>query len=407
MKIRLFLTGTVFIGAFIGSVYAGSINPVSSPTGTFDVPQDEDYSGPYCSQSGFKLDYDQYHMQWNGIISKYHMGEDWNGMCGDDTDEGYPLRAIAFGKVVYVDDTGNSTKGKQLHIRYSFPYALAPNDVQTFDSVYLHITGINPSEVSFSGSGTGSFVSKGDVVAYLGGTGGTVGWPAHLHWEALWDDSISLTENTYQNPLTVDHALKYRAPSLIVDDRRDIVGHSTPAPGNWYTFTMQGNAPSSTMYIWHNGERKSLRNAIAAGWIPSKPILHERDGTWYYYIDVDNNFFENGKRYAIKTLISGPVFYILIPGNGFTEDRARLDMLHAVENDNGYDSVKTETYSVDYNWMSSFELYQMEFKLSNGDTAYVYQATSKTNPLIRYTSHYDTSSSTYSGWVPVNWNRMY
>ena len=407
MKARSFLISAVFIGGSVGFAYAGPISQVSSPAGLFGTPISDTQTGPYCSNPGYKIPIDQYHMQLNTGLPepKYHMGEDWNGKCGENTDEGYPLHALADGKVVFLDHDSVSGKGKRLYIRYSFPYAGASGDVATFNSAYLHMQNINGGLTWSQGvPGSGSNVTKGQNVGSLGKTGTTL---AHLHWEAHWDDVIGVDDNPYKNPLEIDHALKYRAPSLIVDDRRDLRGYSVPADGRWYYFIMQGNAPSSTMYIMRNGQRKSLKNAIAAGWIPSQGIRHEINGSWYYYTDVDINFFENGKKYAINALVSGISQYILIPRNGFQEDRARLDILHAVEHNTGYVSVKTETYGHDPNWTSDFELHQMKFQLSTNQTVYVYQATYKTNPLIRFTNHYDTATKQPTGWVPIDWNRLY
>ncbi len=401
MNVRSFLLTAAIIGGFIGSVYAAPIAPVGPPAGIFGLPYNENQTGPNCSTPGWKLD--QYHMQWNTDFSKYHMGEDWNGLCGGSTDENYPLLAIADGKVVYIDDVDDTSKGKQLYIRYSFPYAPGPSDVQTFDSAYLHINGV-ATGVTWSGSGTGSNVVMGQEVAYVGGTGG---WTPHLHWEVQWDDTISLSENSYQNPLTKSHALKYRAASLIVDDRKQSLGYTVLGDGQWYSFTMQGNAPSSTMYIKYNGERKSLKNAIAAGWIPSMGILYESGGSWYYYSDVDDNFFEDGKQYAISSLISGVEHLIPVPQNSFQRDRARLDMIHAVENDSRFADALIETYGYDPNWDPSWELHWMAFRLSDGRTAYVNQITYKTNRLVRNTNYYDPDLVQWTGWKWFDWNQLY
>ena len=344
-------------------------------------------------------------MQWNTDFSKYHMGEDWNGKCGGSTDENYPLLAIADGKVVYIDDVDDTSKGKQLYIRYSFPYAPGPSDVQTFDSAYLHINGV-ATGVTWSGLGTGSAVFEGDTVAYVGGTGG---WTPHLHWEVQWDDTIGLSENSYQNPLTKSHALKYRAASLIVDDRKQSIGYAVPGDGQWYSFTMQGNAPSSTMYIKYNNERKSLKNAIAAGWILYDGVQFKDNGVWYAYTDVDDNFFENGKEYAIAALISGVEHFIPVPQNGFQSDRARLDMIHAVENDSRFAEVHVETYGKEAPWNlnSAWDIHWMRFKLSDGRTAYVNQITLRSNPLVRNTSYYDPDLGQWTGWKWFDWNQLY
>ena len=413
MNLRsLAITATFVSGVVVCPVYAGPINPIAVTAGQFGPPISETQTGPQCSTPGSK--FDQYHMQWNtdinpstGLpINKYHIGEDWNGKCTGSADAGYPLLAISDGQVVYIDSVGSTAKGKQLHIRYSFPYSFGQNGLQTFDSVYLHISGVNPNEVTWSGPGTGSTVTRGDVVAYLGGTGG---WTPHLHWEAVWDnDSSLLTANSYQNPLTKTHALRYRAPSLIVDDHRDIRQYSLANNvGSWYIITMQGNAPSSTAYVSRNGQNKSLKNAIAAGWISSEGMLFEAPDGWRYYYNVDANFFESGKRYAIRALVSGVSLNIPVPRNGFQQDRARLDMIRAIENNTAFLEVRTETYGRNPNWSTDFEIHWMAFKLFGGGTAYVNTAVNKINPLIRYTAYQDPVTFAWSPWQQVDRNRLY
>ncbi len=330
----------------------------------------------------------------------YHMGEDWNGNCGGDTDAGYPLFAIADGKVSWKDDVNNSAGGYKLYIRYSFPYAHGSNGVQTWDSGYFHLNGFA------SGIGNGVTVYPGQEVAYLGGTGG---WPAHLHWEGQWDSSVSLTENSYKNPLTVSEALKYRAPSLVVDDRRDEIVYSAATGGYYTIFTMTGNATSSTAYIEWNNERKSLKKAIEAGWMDVHHLLYENGGSWYYYYDIDNNFFENGRQYAVSSNVSGSTLHIPVPRNNYQDDRARLDMIRAVENDPRFAEVNVNTYGKEAPWSvdSAWDIHWMQFKFSDGRTAYVNQLTNRSNPLMRNTAYYDPDLGQWTSWQWLDWNQLY
>lgn len=273
----------------LSAVLCGSLavaaQEAPAPTGQFGLPYNANQSwsttAPSCGRIGWipygDPDSHQYHMQFYSVVGKYHMGEDWNGKCGGNTDQGAPLLAIADGRVVFVDDSPNGMvqgQGKRLYIRHSFPYALTPGGVMTFDSVMLHLQRMGSR---ITGRGIG--VTKGETIAYLGKTGTR---DAHLHWEAQTDLNIPLGTNPYQNPLPKAYALGYRAPSLIVDDRRDIRSYPVAPGGRWFTFTMQGNAPSSTLYVSRNGQHKSLKNAIAAGWIPAQS----------YPFEADHNFFK-------------------------------------------------------------------------------------------------------------------
>ncbi|OHA83512.1 MAG: hypothetical protein A2937_00175 [Candidatus Yonathbacteria bacterium RIFCSPLOWO2_01_FULL_47_33b] len=381
---------------------------LAGTAGKFQPPYNEnEVWTPACGQgNGYKQD--QYHMQLNPDFTKYHLGEDWNGVCGGSTDLDAPLVAIADGQVTYLDAVDDSTKGKQLYIRYSFPYAKEAGGLVTFDSAYLHLNGFATGITWTSGvPNSGSIVTQGQPVAYIGGTGG---WIPHLHWEAQWDLNIPLTTNPYQNPLIKSQALQYRAPSLIVDDRRDSVDYTLPADGFWYTFTMTGNAPSSTTYVEYQGQKKTLKQAIAAGWIDAEGVIFDSAGSWYYYLDVDANFFENGKQYGFKPLLAGVTYHILVPRNNFQKDRARIDMLHAVENDARFVYVKMDVsnpYEYDPNWDPAWDLHKMAFQLADGRIAYVNQITYKANRLIRNTSYYDPDLGQWTAWKWVDWNQLY
>lgn len=263
MRAKLFPLVAVLCGGLTGSVCADPL-----PTGLFGLPYNETQSWPACNSSGWvpygNPNSHQYHTQYYSTVGKYHMGEDWNGQqgsCDGNSDEGAPLLAIANGQIVFLGSEGSDVpaQGKRLYTRHSFPYAPATNDVMMFDSVLLHL------QKMASGISVGSTVTKGQTIAYLGKTGAA---SAHLHWEAQSDLTLQKGRNPYQPPpLAISHALRYRAPSLIVDDRRDIRGHSVQADGYWYSFIMQGNAPSSTMYI----SRCVSFYPRASQWVPTRP----------------------------------------------------------------------------------------------------------------------------------------
>ena len=367
------------------------------PTGFFSPPFNENQTGPNCSTPGYIYPYTQYHMEYYSGVNKYHMGEDWNGKCLGNTDEGYPLLAIAVGEVVFADENIISGQGKRLYIRYAFPYSYAPNGVMMFDSAMLHLQKIETNLA------VGAKVLRGQTVAYLGKTGTDF---AHLHWEAQTDFSIPKGINPYNSVLTIKNAIKYLPPSLIVDDRRDIYSF-VANPTSW-RYTMVDNAPSSNMYLYLNGERKSLKNAITAGWISATDILHEKDGKWYYYSDVNSNFFEKGKKYGFSTKISGPTYYLPTPRNGFQKDRARLDMINEVKSDTRFVSIKTQTFKIDPTaTLTGYDVYIMTFNLSAGGTSTVRQVTNIANPLIRFTSVLDPASGAWSPLKFVDWNKLY
>lgn len=410
MRTRVFMFAVAVVGGLIGSAYAGPIASVGSPAGLFGLPYNPNQTWPACGSSGWVPYGDpnahQYHMQYYPAVAKYHMGEDWNGqrgICDGNSDEGAPLLAIGDGKVVFLDNNVVSGKGRRLYIRHSFPYALAPGGVATFDSAYLHLQGM-ASGITWSGPGTGSMVTKGQTIAYLGKTG--TEW-AHLHWETQWDDSLSTEENPYKNPLTVSHALKYRAPSLIVDDRSDEITFGGTV-GQWTVFQMTGYAPSSIAYVEYNGERKSLQNAISAGWMTSSGIP-AWDGSSWTWPSINTVFFSHTQWYAWMPTVNGATLHILRPKNNFKADRARLDIVRAASAESRFQNIRTEWYTEDLDWDANWELRQMLFDGANASLLYggVYQITSKMNPLLRYTAYYDPQTGVWSGWQQVDLNQLY
>jgi hypothetical protein len=170
---------------------------------------------------------------------------------------------------------------------------------------------------------------------------------------------------------------------------------------------MSGNAPSSTAYIDLNGSLKSIAQAVSAGWISAQGILTDAGTVLTYRKDVDTNFFEDGKKYGVKALRAGLILKIPIPQNRFQQDRARLDMLHAVENDSRFVSIRTETYALNTRWDVNYDLHQMSFDTKAGVAERIYQATNKKNPLVRYTLYYDPSLGGYSAWKQVDRNQLY
>ncbi len=397
MKLRLvFVVGFLFSNLSIAGSFPESTGPTS-------LPFNENQTGPSCSTSGWSIDGDshQSHMEYNSSIGKFHMGEDWNGKCGGNTDEGYPSLAIADGEVVGVEnDTGNN-QGKRLYLRHTFPYSQNTAGVMVVESAMLHLQKIG------SGIVDGAKVKKGQTVAYLGKTGTA---SAHLHWEMRYDLSIEkpLDTNPYNALLTIDMAVKYLPPSLVVDDRR----YSQTWSANnvtWSYYKPLLNSPSSLAYVKKGGVVKTFRHAVEAGWITSRNIQFKKsDGKWYYYTtNVDAHFFEAGKEYRVMSTLSGVTYYLPTPSNNFQPDRARLDMINAVRDDDRFVSFDTTDHKVMTDWHPDWILHMMAFTFDSGKPAAVAQITNKANPLIRYTTFINPNTNDWTDWKVVDWNKLY
>ena len=393
----------VFGFLFCNLSLAGSYPESTGPTG---LPFNENQTGPLCSIPGWSTNGDshQFHMEFNPDqkIEKFHMGEDWNGRCGNDTDEGYPLLAIADGEVVLLDSVGTvSGQGKRFYSRHTFPYSQNTAGVMVVESAMLHLQKMGTGIVD------GAKVKKGQTVAYLGKTGTTF---AHLHWEMRYDltSSVPVSANPYILPLTIDKAVKYLPPSLVVDDRR----YYQTWPANnltWSYYRSASNSPSSLAYVKKDGVVKTFRHAVEAGWITSRNIQYKKsDGKWYYYTtNVDAHFFEAGKEYRVMSTLSGVTYYLPTPSNNFQSDRARLDMINAVKYDDRFVSFDTSDYQVINDWHPDWILHMMVFTLDSGEKTAVAQITNKANPLKRQTTFIDPNTGDWVAFKVVNWNKLY
>lgn len=121
--------------------------------------------------------------------ANHHLGEDWNGKRGGNTDFGDPVYAIAKGKVSFAQDIKGGW-GNVIRIVHTFPSG------RQVESLYAHCDEIFVKE--------GDTINKGIKIGTIGTANGQ--YPAHLHFEIR--DVIgmpigrgySLNKNGYLNP---------------------------------------------------------------------------------------------------------------------------------------------------------------------------------------------------------------
>ena len=99
-----------------------------------------------------------------------HLGDDWNGLGGGDTDLGDPVFAIADGVVTAARDEGG---GWGNVVRVAHACGDAPD--QEVESLYAHLEAIDAAIV------VGRSVRRGDRIGTIGTAGGR--YLAHLHLE--------------------------------------------------------------------------------------------------------------------------------------------------------------------------------------------------------------------------------
>ncbi|MHB9023956.1 MAG: peptidoglycan DD-metalloendopeptidase family protein, partial [Armatimonadota bacterium] len=149
-----------------------------------------------------------------------HLGEDWNGNGGGDTDLGDPVYATANGEVVVSSDFGGPDGwGNVVMIQHD-----SPEGIRT--SMYAHM---NSRSVN-----TGNIVSRGQQIGTIGKTGGPWGAAnsAHLHFE------IRLSASTANGSGYGTPNQGQTDPSNYIDSRR-------PPWGVVYTITPSAGAHGS------------------------------------------------------------------------------------------------------------------------------------------------------------------
>ncbi|MCA9312650.1 MAG: M23 family metallopeptidase, partial [Phycisphaerales bacterium] len=98
-----------------------------------------------------------------------HLGEDWNGTGGGNSDLGDPIYSVANGVVTFADDLGGGW-GNVVRIVHAYP---AEGEIRYVESFYAHLDEIAVFE--------GDMVRRGSLVGTMGDAHGR--YLAHLHFE--------------------------------------------------------------------------------------------------------------------------------------------------------------------------------------------------------------------------------
>jgi lipoprotein-anchoring transpeptidase ErfK/SrfK len=109
-----------------------------------------------------------------------HPGEDWNGVGGGNTDLGQDVFTVANGRVVFAASCGKLF-GNVVMIDHVFYENNAKRHIR---SVYVHLQDMRVKE--------GEEVRRRQLIGHIGQDPDRY-FPAHLHFEMRWDDSLPAT----------------------------------------------------------------------------------------------------------------------------------------------------------------------------------------------------------------------
>lgn len=183
----LLVAAALCVGAVDARAQAGSTIRVRLADG-FDFPCGKPNADGYYKARGY----------WpNG-----HMGEDWNGNGGGDSDLGDPIYAIGRGVVIFSQNIGVGW-GNCILVRHVFREA--DGRIAMVDSLYAHL---HQRLVKLH-----DLVEKGQLVGTMGGNNGQ--YPVHLHLEVRHNLHVGMNRSSFPRDNSV-----YYSPTAFINARR-------------------------------------------------------------------------------------------------------------------------------------------------------------------------------------------
>lgn len=154
----------IAIAAVLASLVGAAV--ASSTTASTGVPT-RAFTWPACDGFDYPVgppDADGYY-DAQPFGENDHLGSDWNGNGGGDSDRGDPVHSIANGRVVFAADLGGGW-GNVVRVVHAC-------DDGMVESIYAHLATIDVA--------AGTRVRRGDIVGTIGDADGQ--YVAHLHLE--------------------------------------------------------------------------------------------------------------------------------------------------------------------------------------------------------------------------------
>ncbi len=160
-----------------------------------------------------------------GFYPNGHLGEDWNGRGGGDSDLGAPIYATAGGVVVY---SANRAMGWGHCIIIRHVFRDEGGKVSMVDSLYGHLHERKAKLYQV--------VERGQLIGTMGSNFGM--YPAHLHFEIHKNLTMGMTRTNFAHDYS-----NYYSPTQFINARRtlDVSFSKVEVPVN--TFVEESKAP--------------------------------------------------------------------------------------------------------------------------------------------------------------------
>ena len=154
-----------------------------------------------------------------GMVPNGHLGEDWDGDGGGNTDLGDPIYCMGAGIVVLAGDM-HMGWGNVVMVRHSFRDPAEGDTIKTVDSLYGHLDTILVR--------LGDPVARGQQIATMGTAHGL--YDAHLHFEVRKNINIGMFRSSFARDYS-----NYYDPTAFITARRHLhAGGSTMVAVNTF-----------------------------------------------------------------------------------------------------------------------------------------------------------------------------
>ncbi len=217
------------------AVFVFALMAVGSP-GTAFIKLADGFEYPVGTSHG-----EGYHVA-RGFRPNGHLGEDWNGNGGGDTDLGDPIHATANGIVVFAKDVRLGW-GNVVILRHN--YRDHDGLIKTVDSLYGHLQAILVNE--------GQQVQTGEIIGKMGNNRGM--YDAHLHFEMHKNLNVGIDRSSFARDFSV-----YFDPRQFIDSHRNLTGSIGGYPVVMNTFNAN---PERALYSPVDDSTLSTREVLA------------------------------------------------------------------------------------------------------------------------------------------------
>jgi murein DD-endopeptidase MepM/ murein hydrolase activator NlpD len=227
--LKRFLLGAFLAGIIFGA-HAQAQTAFTRLADGFDFPIGKPDGRGYYKARGFRP---------NG-----HLGEDWDGLGGGNTDLRDPVYSIGDGVVVFARDV-HLGWGNVVIVRHVFREA---GSLRTIDALYGHLNNILVR--------VGQRVMRGQQLATIGTAHGV--YDAHLHFEIRKNIAIGMNRAAFRRDFS-----NYYDPSKFLLTHRRLKTARTTYPIAMNTFTHDAKYNVDGLRNFHRRSRSTSQSSAA------------------------------------------------------------------------------------------------------------------------------------------------